>query len=195
MRSITDPEVAILAGLAQSLEGDYLGEKETRLWQGSPFYWIKSRASRQIGAIGEALVAGWAASKGFDVTKADSTDYDRNIESLHVEIKFSTLWTDNEIFKFQQLRDQDFDYCLCLGVSPFDAQAWFIPKPELLKDRPPALVPQHGGTAGRDTKWLSFKASNPPEWLDAFGGRLDAVATLIRRAAAGPSIGPSEGTD
>lgn len=43
--------------------------RRTRLWQGSPFYWIKSRASRQIGAIGEALVAGWAASKGFDVTK------------------------------------------------------------------------------------------------------------------------------
>jgi hypothetical protein len=180
---IEDPEVQLLASLAQSLEGDYIGEKETRMWQGSPFYWIKSRPSRQIGAIGEALVSGWAASKGFDVVKAGSTDYDRAIEGLKVEIKFSTLWTDNEIFKFQQLRDQDYDYCFMLGISPFDAQAWFIPKAELANDRPPALVPQHGGARGQDTKWLSFTAASPPSWMGQFGGRLSEVHRLIELAA------------
>jgi hypothetical protein len=37
------------------------------MWQGSPFAWIKTRPSRQIGAIGESLVAGWAATRGLDV--------------------------------------------------------------------------------------------------------------------------------
>ena len=180
---IADPEVALLATLAGTLQPDYVGEKETKMWANSPFYWIKSRPSRQIGSIGEALVAGWAASKGFDVQRPTNSDHDRRIAGLKVEIKFSTLWTDNEIFKFQQLRDQDYDYAFLLGVSPFDAQAWFVPKTELSYDRPPALVPQHGGASGRDTKWLSFAAARPPSWLNKFGGRLSAVRLLICDAA------------
>ncbi len=180
---ITDPEVAYLAALAGTLQADYVGEKETSMWSGSPFYWIKSRPSRQIGTIGEALAAGWAASKGFDVQKPLNSDHDRRIAGLKVEVKFSTLWTDNEIFKFQQLRDQDYEYALLLGVSPFDAQAWFVPKAELSYNRPPALVPQHGGAAGRDTRWLSFTAATPPAWLGEFGGRLARVRELIEAAA------------
>lgn len=180
---ISDPDVQFLASLSLSLEPDYVGEEEKRLWNGSPFYWIKSRPSRQIGTIGEALVAGWAASRGFDVTRPTSSEHDRRIEGLKVEIKFSTLWTDSKIFKFQQLRDQDYNYCFMLGVSPFDAQAWFVPKEELAYNRPPALVPQHGGAAGRDTRWLSFPAATPPDWMGDFGGRLSQVAGLIRAAA------------
>lgn len=182
-RMIRDPEVAYLAALAGTLQADYVGEKETAMWSGSPFYWIKSRPSRQIGSIGEALAAGWAASKGFDVQKPLNSDHDRRIAGLKVEIKFSTLWTDNQIYKFQQLRDQDYDYALLLGVSPFDAQAWFVPKAELSYNRPPALVPQHGGAAGRDTRWLSFAAVTPPVWLGEFGGRLSRVRELIKSAA------------
>lgn len=182
-REISDPEVAYLASLAGALEADYVGEKETAMWRGSPFYWIKNRPSRQIGRIGEALVAGWAAANDFDVQRPLSSEHDRRIEGLKVEVKFSTLWTDKEIFKFQQLRDQDYDYAFLLGVSPFDAQAWFVPKAELAEDRPPALVPQHGGSAGTDTKWLSFIAATPPGWLEPFGGRLAQVKNLIERAA------------
>jgi hypothetical protein len=180
---ITDPDVAFLATLAGVLHADYVGEKEIAMWRGSPFYWIKGRPSRQIGSIGEALVAGWAAAKGFEVQRPLSSEHDRRIDGLRVEIKFSTLWTDNEIFKFQQLRDQDYEYAFLLGVSPFDAQAWFVPKAELIHDRPPTLVPQHGGSAGRDTKWLSFPASTPPDWLAPFGGRLSGVKNLIESAA------------
>lgn len=153
------------------------------MWAGSPFYWIKSRSSRQIGAIGEALASGWAASKGFDVQRPLSSEHDRLIAGLKVEIKYSSLWTDTEVYKFQQLRDQDYEYALLLGVSPFDAQAWFVPKAELSYNRPPALVPQHAGAAGRDTRWLSFRASTPPEWLLPYGGRLSDVARLIDEAA------------
>jgi len=181
--SISDSEVSYLAALASSLKADFVGEKEIELWQNSPFYWIKSRPSRQIGAIGEALVAGWSASKGFDVTKPESADHDRKIAGLKVEVKFSTLWTNNRIFKFQQLRNQDYEYAFLLGISPFDAQAWFVPKAELSFNRPPELVPQHGGAAGKDTRWLSFPADSPPNWLEQFGGRLSAVNKLIAMAS------------
>lgn len=181
---ITDPEVQILAALAGQLErDDEKIERRRQIWEGSPFYWIKSRPSRSIGAIGEKLVAGWAATKNFDVTRPSNRDHDRLIEGLKVEIKFSTLWIDRPTYTFQQLRDQDYDYCFLLGVSPFDAQAWFVPKAEISYDRPPELVPQHGGSRGSDTRWLTFDAAHPPTWLLAYGGRLSAVAPLIREAA------------
>jgi hypothetical protein len=161
-----------------------MSAKRNRICGGSPFCWIKGRPSRQVGTIGEALVAGWAAARGFDVQRPLNSDHDRRIEGLKVEIKFSTLWTDKEIFVFQQLRDQDYDYCFMLGVSPFDAQAWFVPKAALAEDCPPALVPQHGGGSGRDTKWLSFVAAEPPDWMGEFGGWLSEVRFLIEEATA-----------
>lgn len=181
-RRISDPEVQALAALSLTLEPDYVSPAEAAMWNGSPFAWIKSRPSRQVGAIGEALVAGFCALKGFDVTRSPNSDADRVINNLRVEIKFSTLWTNNHIYKFQQIRDQDYDYCFCLGVSPFDAAAWFIPKSALDEPKPPELVPQHGGAAGRDTKWLSFPATTPPAWLSNYGGRLGDVAKLIKIA-------------
>jgi len=180
VKSIVDVDVRMLAGIAATLEGDYAGSDAN--WIGSPFAWIKARPSRQIGAIGESLVAGWCAAKGFDVVRSPDTDADRVIAGKRIEIKYSSLWTDNAIFKFQQIRNQNYDYCFCLGISPFDAQAWLIPKPALVTVRPPSLVHQHGGSRGTDTKWLSFTASAPPDWLGPYGGRLSDVARLLRAA-------------
>ena len=180
MKSIVDVDVRMLAGIAATLEGDYAGSDAN--WIGSPFAWIKARPSRQVGAIGESLVAGWCAAKGFDVVRSPDTDADRVIAGKRIEIMYSSLWTDNAIFKFQQIRNQNYDYCFCLGISPFDAQAWLIPKPALVTVRPPSLVHQHGGSRGTDTKWLSFTASAPPDWLGPYGGRLSDVARLLRAA-------------
>lgn len=178
LEQITDPEVRLLASLAAVLETEYApGTNDP--WLNSPFGWIQARPSRQKGAIGEALVAGWAAAKGFDVTRTGDAEADRVINSHRVEIKYSSLWTDNGIYKFQQIRNQKYEYCLCLGVSPFDAHAWFIPKSELLGTLRQGLSHQHGGAQGRDTRWLSFPASSPPAWLRPFGGRLADVARLI----------------
>lgn len=185
---ITDPEVELLAGLSAVLQQDYVSPDEDP-WLGSPFAWIQTRPSRQKGAIGEALIAGWAAAKGFNVARTGDSDADRVIHGHRVEIKYSNLWTKNGIYKFQQIRDQRYDYCLCLGISPFDAQAWFIPKSELMKPGHAGLVPQHGGAAGMDTQWLSFPADNPPAWVRAYGGTLSQVAALISAAGRGPHRG------
>lgn len=180
---ISDPDVQILAALAADKESEYADDDA--MWVGSPFRWIKTRPSRQIGSIGESLVAGWCAARGFDVVRSPDSQADRIVNGHRIEIKFSTLWTDNHIYKFQQIRDQNYDYCFCIGVSPFDAHAWLIPKRELSVSRPPSLVPQHGGAAGRDTKWLSFEASTPPAWLKPFGGRLGDVAKLFNASGRG----------
>lgn len=186
-RPIANPDYVSISSIAVQLEPEYVSDRELQLWLNSPFYWIKSRPSRQIGKIGEDLVERWAIAAGFDVQRPTSSEHDRRINGLKVEIKFSTLWTNDASFRFQQLRDQDYDYAFLLGLAPFDVHAWFIPKSELSYNRPPALVTQHGGAAGRDTRWLSFAAASPPQWMNEFGGTLTQIQRLIEQASASHS--------
>ena len=51
------PEVALLAAISETLEKEYTG-KDDLMWEKSPFGWMKTRPSRQVGTIGERLVAG-----------------------------------------------------------------------------------------------------------------------------------------
>ena len=101
---LADPDLGLLAAISATLMSDYI-KPENDPWAGSPFAWIKTRPSRQIGSIGEQLVAGWCAAKGLDVTRTGDSDADRIIAGRRVEIKFSTLW-ENGDYVFQQIRDQ-----------------------------------------------------------------------------------------
>jgi hypothetical protein len=172
---ILDPDVLILASLSTALKQDYIKEGAVDPWAGSPFAWIKTMRSRRIGKIGEQLVSGWCAAKGFDVIRSPDAEADRIIGGLRMEIKFSTLW-ESGTYTFQQLRNQRYDYAICLGLSPFSAHCWVIPKDVLLQN----LRPQHGGAAGRDTRWLqNLNPQSPPGWLAPFGGTLaDAYRVL-----------------
>ncbi len=177
MPDIVDPEVMLLARIAADLESQY--PDKANEWAESPFRWIKTRPSRQVGAIGETLVRHWCVAKGLTVSRSPDSQADIVIAGHRVEVKYSSLWTNNRIYKFQQIRDQNYEYCFCMGMSPFDVHAWFIPKSELMENKPPHLRPQHGGQAGRDTKWLSFPADDPPDWLTPYGGTLTRVHDLI----------------
>ena len=171
-----DPETEELARCASMIRGDYLNEG-IDIWINSPFAWIRSRQSRQRGAIIEKLVSSWCAAKGFDVTKSPDTDADRVIEGRRVEIKGSTLW-ESGVYKFQQIRDQNYDYLFALGISPFDAHAWVIPK-EVLMEPAEGITHQHGGARGRDTRWLSCKPGEEYEWMKQYGGTLGNVRSII----------------
>lgn len=182
-KEITDPDVQILAGLATALEPDY-APPALNPWEGSPFQWILRTPSRTKGAVGEALVAGWCAAKGFDVIRARNSDADRIVHGQRIEIKMSTLWT-NGGYRFQQIRDQEYDYCLCLGISPFDAHAWLLPK-QVLREYVIGHMGQHTGATGNDTAWLGFQVDNPYVWMEPYGPRLGDVARLIEANGRGP---------
>lgn len=174
--SIADPEVRELALYAGLLRDEYVKD-EPDPWRDSPFGWIKTRPSRQVGAIGERLVAAWCAAKDFDVVKSPDSEADRLIEGRRVEIKFSTLWKGGG-YKFQQIRDQNYEYVFALGISPFDAHAWVIPK-SVLKQYVIGHMGQHMGAIATDTSWLSVTVGEEPEWLAECGGSLGKARDLL----------------
>ncbi len=184
MSAINDPEVGALAAISAALEVDYRQGGDP--WVGSPFAWIKTQQSRRRGKVGEQLVAGYLAAKGFDVARAGDSEADRLINGHRVEIKFSTLW-EAGVYKFQQVRDQDYEIMICLGLCPFDAHCWAIPK-TVLRQQVIGKMGQHGGAAARDTDWMSFLPDKPFPWLAPYGGRLaDAAAALERLARRSPT--------
>lgn len=174
-RYALDPEVRELARCASMIRSDY-SDEGLDIWLNSPFAWIRERQSRQRGTIVEKLVSAWCAAKGFDVTKSPDTEADRIIEGKRIEIKGSTLWKTG-VYKFQQIRNQNYEYVFALGISPFDAHAWIIPK-ELLMKQPDGVKPQHGGASGRDTWWLSCRPGEY-EWMKRYGGTLRDVRKII----------------
>lgn len=174
-KSIKNKDVQLLASIAAGLQPDYMGRDAA--WDGSPFAWIKTRPSRQIGKIGEQLIAGWCAAKGLNVSRSTSSDADKVIESLRVEIKFSTLWQGG-FYKFQQVRDQKYDVLVCLGVSPFDAHVWVMKK----KDIPfKKLEHQHGGSRGTDTWWIQVDPNHIPAWLRTQTGKLKSLTEFFKK--------------
>lgn len=174
-RVIRDRDVQILAGLSIGLKNEYVSSG-AQVWNGSPFEWILSRPSRQRGKIGEQLIAGWCAARDLNVLRSPDSDADRVIEGKRVEIKFSTLWNSGS-YTFQQIRDQNYDYLICLGISPFDAHAWIFKKSGIPFSK---LRHQHGGSRGRDTWWLIFRPQHPPIWMRKQSGKLREVYRMLR---------------
>jgi hypothetical protein len=137
-------------------------------WTGSAFEWIKLiPSSRRRGKAGEVLSAAWLRNLGYAVGPPSNAGHDAVVAGHKVEIKFSTLWEAGE-YVFQQLRDQDYEFAFLLGVSPLEAHAWLMPKAVAWNH----AVPQHGGAAGSDTRWLRILAASPPSWMAPFGGSL-----------------------
>lgn len=168
--------------LKQFLEANRLAQERMGLvggenrWAGSAFEWLMSLPSRRRGKAGEEIAAAWLDLQGLEVRPPLNSGHDRLVEGRRVEIKFSTLWEQGD-YVFQQLRNQDYEFVLMIGVSPTTAHAWLIPKSTAFE----RAAPQHGGAAGTDTRWLRFAASAPPSWMGDFGGELSEAEEVVRQ--------------
>lgn len=175
--SLDSPLASRFAEIAAEIQGLYDAEDDDA-WSDSPFAWIRGKASRTVGAIGEKLVAAWCEDLGLAVVRTGDSEADRLVEGRRVEIKFSTRWQNGE-YRFQQIRDQDYDFLMALGISPFDVHAWLMPK-SVLKQHVIGRMGQHTGAGAADTDWLAVLPGEEPSWLQACGGSLDDVTTLLR---------------
>lgn len=176
---MTDLNMQILAEASNALQADYV--KDADPWEGSPFSWITKLPSRSKGAVFEKLVSRFLAANGFNVANSPDTDADRVINGLRVEIKGSTLWKNGQ-YRFQQLRDQNYDVAICLGISPFAVHCWVLPKSVIMEKRGTRELPsQHGGQRGSDTAWLTVRPYSVQDWLLPYGGTLDEAVDILRR--------------
>jgi hypothetical protein len=171
-----DDEYVQLEEISRLLSHEYVSDGDDP-WEGSPFKWILSKPSRTKGAIGEKIVARWADAHGAVVGRSDDSEADRVLNGKRVEIKMSTLW-ETGIYMFQQVRDQDYEYLVALGLSPSAVHCWVISKQQLL-DHVIGKTGQHTGNAGQDTAWISVDVLNPPSWMADCGGTLDQAWEII----------------
>jgi len=153
-------------------------EKNTEAWVGSPFEWVLTLPSASKGRLGKRLVYQWCAVKGLSIDSSPDSEADMLINNHRVEIKFSTLW-EVGIYKFQQIRDQNYEYSVCLGISPFDAHCWVISK-AILKKHVIGHLGQHTGSKGQDTAWFEVNPQEPPDWLLPCGGTLDRAFSVLK---------------
>jgi hypothetical protein len=173
---MSESETNVIAEIALLLSHEYQADSSDP-WANSSFRWIKSQPSRRIGTIGERLVEEWAKHHGFAVERSPNSEADRIINGHRIEIKLSTLWASG-IYKFQQIRDQDYEYCFCIGISPFEVHAWLIPK-AVLQQYVIGHMGQHTGAEGSDTAWIGFQVGQEYDWMKPFGNSLESVKELL----------------
>lgn len=72
---------------------------------------------------------------------------------------------------------------LCLGVSPFYAHCWVIPKSDVIRLwKVEHVIPsQHGGAGGADTAWIDVNPDAPVEWLTHYGGPMSSAIALLAK--------------
>lgn len=150
-----------------------------RIWEIAPFAWLFSYIPRERERIAKRLFAGWCAARELNVVRSPDSEADRIIEGKRVEIKLSTLWAVGR-YKFQQIRDQNYDYVVCLGISPSTAHAWILSKHVLLQHViGNKEFSQHRGRRGSDTYWLNVDPQHPLGILSKQSGRLSEVYRVL----------------
>jgi hypothetical protein len=125
MEISTQSDFILLASAANYVRGDL--EKEYAAWKDSPFEWILKLPPGSKGKLGKHLIYQWCALKGLAIDRSPDSEADMLINGHRVEVKFSTLWKTG-VYKFQQIRNQNYEYSICLVVSPNEAHCWVISK-------------------------------------------------------------------
>lgn len=177
--SNTSKEFKELAHISETLRQEYL--QENVMWIGSPFEWITHMPSRSRGAIGEKIVSMWLTSYNFNISRSPDSEADRIIEGKRVEIKFSTLWK-NGSYTFQQLRDQNYNFAIMLGLSPEDAHCWVLKKEDIIRlwKHDHIIEGQHTGREGGDTAWIHINP-NDYDFFKKYGGNLNKALNIISK--------------
>lgn len=167
----------LLAVAANYIKNDIVKPKEQ--WDNSPFVWILNLPASTKGKLGTLLISQWCSLKGLSIAKSPDSDADLKINGRRIEVKFSTLW-DNGTYRFQQIRDQNYEYLVCLGISPQEAHCWVITK-KILLSKVIGHMGQHTGKTGTETSWLKVDPKSPPEWINDLGGSLPQAFAILQK--------------
>ncbi len=175
-RIASSSDFDLLSHAASYIRSEF--DQDDIAWHNSPFSWVRRLSSGAKGKLGKKLIYQWCALKGLSVDRCLDSEADMLINQHRVEIKFSTLWR-NGTYRFQQIRDQRYEYCIFLGISPNEAHCWVIRK-EILQEFAIGHLGQHTGSKGKETAWVKVIPSSPPMWMANCGGNLDQAFTVLK---------------
>ena len=171
----------LLSASAKRFETD--SDYDVARWAGTPFFWLMGLPIKTKGSYYERIFSDWCTAKGLKVEPAQGTEADRVVGGKRTEIKGAML-SKADTYVFNQIRDQNYEILLCMGMSPHDAHLWAIPKHEAMYRWARGQIKnQHAG--GKDTGILTVDPTNPPDWIRPYGGTLSAgfarLETLTRK--------------
>jgi hypothetical protein len=172
----TNPDFQLLATASSYLRKDF--EEGYKEWVNSPFEWILHLPAGSKGRLGKLLVYQWCALKGLAVDRCNDSEADMLINGHRAEVKFSTLWKSGD-YTFQQIRDQNYEFAIFLGISPFEAHCWVLSK-LILKQYVIGHMGQHTGSRGKETAWVTINPRNPPKWVIPYGGKLEDAFRVLK---------------
>jgi hypothetical protein len=157
--------------------------EEDEAWEGSPFDWFRKKPSATKGKIGRDLAAFLIETSGFAVSRVGMG---LEAEGKTIRVKLSLMWGAGSL-TFEQIKDDPFDYLLCLGLYPGDSYGWFIPKKEMIVD---GDAQDRDGFSGQHVQpgekpsdfWLQgLDPLDPHEWLKEYGGTTDKLIKIIQK--------------
>ena len=172
----SQPDYDLMVASVEELNADHPGARD---WEDSPFSWLLPLAPSTRGAVGRRLVETWSTNLGvFDGRIRSNNQTYLILKGKRVQVKLSTRWVNGQ-YRFQQIRDQPYDYLFCLGLSPSDVHAWLIPKDEAMLHLA-GTSGQHTGAGATETLWLNVDPTLPQGWLSEYGDQLSDVRLALR---------------
>jgi hypothetical protein len=154
-----------------------------KLWNESHCGWIRAKASGAKGKIAVQIASRVMQAAGY---KPHADEGGIKVNDRFLIVRSSFMWGKN-CWKFQQIRDTNFHYLLCLGFHPRDdAYIWLIPSHRIYVDgvlqKNPGLGRQHGGKQGREDAWLHIESMNPlGGWTGEYGSHIADVAGIFEK--------------
>lgn len=139
--------------IAEQCGDEWAAKGESSLYADSPFLPLWRLSSRRKGASMEDVCERVLAQAGYPVGRSGSSEHDRVVNGLRVEIKGSFLWDGNQPrFTWQQIRpSQDYQALILLAFYPdylgIRAARWQDVHRHLAVQNPDGTWPynQHGG--------------------------------------------------
>lgn len=163
------PDFEMLASLATYVRNDI--EEQNEIWESSPFSWVTQLPAAKKGKLGRTLIASWCMAKGLNIAHSNDSHTNLIVNGYRIATKFSTLWSEGS-YKFQQIRNDGYDYLICLGISPTEAHCWVFERHYIVGK----AKPQHKGA----DFFLTINPETPPDWASIGGGKLDEVYQILK---------------
>lgn len=172
-----DRHNAVMARMAHlaSLEAQ---DAAARAWVGSPYASLRDLKPIPKSKTARSMLVSWLASIGIVATAHNAWGNTALIlpgNRLAV-VKCSMRWHEGS-YRFQQIRDWEYEAALLLGISPEQAHLWIVPRAVLLAHS----VPQHAAYS----RMLTFPADAHPRWLRQYGGSLEEAEAILADAVPG----------